>query len=268
MSRTSAACLLLLLSLTARADVAPPAPVAERVARVQAVVVGKVTAIEEKTVQATPYPGAEQKVEHAVAVVKIDEALNGAKGLTHLKVGFLPVANRRFPQMKLTVGQEACFFLAPHEEGGFHVTRMYYDITDRKTPTFEKDVAEARRCAKLLAEPEAGLKSKDAADRYLTAAMLIVRYRTPVPSAGEPRQEPIDAAQSKLILRGLLDGDWSRREPFRLSAFEAFNRLGLTPEDGWTPPGDFTKFADAAKQWLKDHADTYRVKRFVADTKE
>jgi hypothetical protein len=41
--------------------------------------------------------------------------------------------------------------------------------------------------------------------------------------------------------------------------------LGLTPEDGWAPPQNFQEVSAAAKAWLKEHAGTYRIQRFVAE---
>src|SRR5262245_6716279 len=76
-------------ALPAHGLMAPPPPISQRVAQAPVVVVGKVTAIEDKTVSATPYPGVKEKSEYHVAVVKIEDALVGAKGLTHIKVGFL-----------------------------------------------------------------------------------------------------------------------------------------------------------------------------------
>src|SRR6516164_1077359 len=62
-------------------------PLPERVATADAVVIGKVTAIEDKTVSAEPFPGAKEKAEFQVAVVKIETGVLGTKKLTHIKVG-------------------------------------------------------------------------------------------------------------------------------------------------------------------------------------
>ena len=48
-----------------------PQPIPQRVATADAVLVGKVTNIEEKTVAAPAFPGAPQKVEYQIAVVKV-----------------------------------------------------------------------------------------------------------------------------------------------------------------------------------------------------
>ena len=122
--------------------------------------------------------------------------------------------------------------------------------------------------AKLLAKPMDGLKSKDADERLLTAALLIARYRTP--KAGQTRTESIDADESKLILQTLADADWTARAPkvgFQMNPQNLFFRLGVTPKDGWNQPKDFKKLQEEAKKWLKDNADKYRISRYVDDQK-
>src|SRR5260370_4270676 len=69
-----------------------PLPIPLRVAQADVVVVGKVTAIEDKTIKAERFPGDKQMADYKVAVVKVEEALLGAKGLTHVRVGFVPSA--------------------------------------------------------------------------------------------------------------------------------------------------------------------------------
>jgi hypothetical protein len=270
---------LLAAALPARALMAPPPPIAQRVAMADTVVLGKVTAIEEKTVQATPFPGAEEKAEYQIAVVKIDEALVGAKGLTSVKVGFLVPKPRRpgapissadlRGTPKLAVGQEALLFLYPHHDAGFHTVPGFYEILDKKTKTFARDVEQARKAAKLLADPMPGLKSKDATERLETASMLIARYR--VQRVPEAKSEPIDAEESRLILQALVDADWKKPVKFtEASPLMAFGMLNLQPADGWNP-GEFRNpndYPDAAQKWLKENAKTFRIQRFVNEKKD
>ncbi|HEY1860523.1 MAG TPA: hypothetical protein VGG61_09230, partial [Gemmataceae bacterium] len=206
-----------------RAMLMAPAPIFERVARAESVVTGKVTSIEEKSLMAPSIFGAKDNVEYLIAVVKIDDAIQGATGLTHLKVGFLaPQAAgggkliRPGPgrgQAKLEKDQEVLLFLNPHHTGEFQVMETYYDVVDKKADTYEKDVEGAKKYAKLLADPATGLQSKDATERLTTAAMLIAKYRTARPSMKEPKEEPIDAGLSKLILNTLADADWTPAKP-------------------------------------------------------
>jgi hypothetical protein len=41
----------------------------------------------------------------------------------------------------------------------------------------------------------------------------------------------------------------------------------LKPEDNWTPPVAGGDYVAAAQQWLKDNAETYRIKKYVAEHK-
>jgi hypothetical protein len=262
-----------------RAMLIAPAPIFERVARAESIVTGKVTEIAEKTVTVPSLPGAKDKTEYLVALVKIDDGIQGSKGVTHLKVGFrapqaaapgrpIRIGGGR-GEAKLEKDQEVLLFLAPHHSGEFQIMEAYFDVVDKTADTFDKDVEAAKKYAKLLADPDKGLKSKDAMERLTTAAMLIAKYRTPRPSATELKQEPIDAAQSKLILNTLADADWTPAKPGglapnnQLMPLNLFIRLNLTEMDGWKPPMNGNKFAEIAQQWIKDNKDKYVLKRFV-----
>src|SRR3954463_5601249 len=71
--------------------IAPPPP-GLRVTQATTIVVGKVESIEEKTVAAPRFPGDKEKGEYRIAVIKIEDPILGAKGLTTLRVGFIPPA--------------------------------------------------------------------------------------------------------------------------------------------------------------------------------
>jgi len=254
--------------------VMPAAPVPDRVALAECVVLGKVGKVEDKNVSAVPYPGAKTKVEYQVFALQIDDPLIGAKGMKELRIGFVPPMNtgvrppRPLPQVNLVTGQEACFFLTKHSEENFYVPQQYTDVLDKKTPNFDKEIALVKRCAKLLDDPNASLKSKDADDRLMTAAMLIIRYRTNrQPNA---KMESIDAEQSKLILQVLADADWTKtNDPnLRGGPQQYFLRLGLTDKDGWKQPRtaqEYKELPNVAKQWLKDNAGKYRIQRYVTE---
>lgn len=273
----SALALLLpiVLSSAAAGKAIAPSPIALRVAQSEVVVVGKVTAIENKTVKAERWTGDTEKADFQVAVVKIEDPILGAKGLTHVKVGFIPVGtgggSGRFPRrglyQNLEKDKEYCLFLTPQAGASFYRARNYFDIVLKQGNEFEKQVADAKKYAKLLADPNAGLKAKDAEDRLVTAAMLVGRYRTPVTGAEKP--EAIAAEESKLILEALAGADWGERpgREYFLSPLNTFQRLGLTPADGWTPPQDYQQIPAAARVWLKDHSGKYRVKRLVTEKK-
>jgi hypothetical protein len=270
------------------AMIAAPAPIPDRVATADMVVIGKITSIEEKTIQASRFPGSPVKTEFRVAMIHIETMLKGPKGLTDVRLGFIPPPpgrqpgqppqpkpgqpvpfkpGNRFLEMNHVVGQEACFFLSKPAEGDFLVATMYYNVIDKKSANFDKDIAQVKRCTKLLEDPKASLQSKDGDERLTTAAMLLAGYRNPVPTNPIQKTGPIDAAESALILKAIADGDWSKQINFQeVSPQTVFNRLNLTAKDGWNPPQfkDYQKeFPVAAQKWLKDNDQTYRIQKFV-----
>jgi hypothetical protein len=276
-------CLALITAAApAKAMMIAPAPIAQRVALAQVVIVGKVTAFADKTVPALPSPGATKKEEYQVATVQVEDAFQGAKDAKEIQVGFIPPAapvggpgrvfpGGRRPGVNLQVDQEYLLFVNPHDDAPFYVAQAYFDAVGKQNnANFDKDVDEAKRCAKLLADPKAGLKSDKADDRALTAEMLVARYRLPRPGLDPGKTEAIDAEESKLILQALADADWKPKlgVGFQMAPQQAFLQLGLTDKDGWTQPKDFNQLPDAAKAWLKDNADKYRIQRFVPEKKE
>jgi hypothetical protein len=267
-----AALAVLALVLPARAGSLPAdaLPLPNRVATADAVVVGKVTSFEEKPASAAPFPGSKDKVEYKVAVITVGDALLAPKGTTTLRLGFVPppagVAISP-PPFVPAEGQEGCFFLAKHPVADFYLAPGQLNFLDKKSGTFEKDVALVKRCTKILEDPNAALKGKDAEERFLAAAMLVARYSTrPGPNA---TAEPIEAEQSKLILEALAGADWTpTTDPTQLSPAMVLGKLPLTDKDGWAPPApgkDPKAYATYAQQWVKDHASSYRIPKFVAE---
>jgi predicted Zn-dependent protease len=243
----------------------PEPPVPQRVALADAVVVGTVAAIEEEPVQAFPLlrvPGG-PRVSFRVARVRIDRVLLGQAGPGHVRVGVGP--GRAMPLF--ADGQSGCFFLHEHPEEAFQVLAAGSDFIDSRRDEFGRAVVLAGRCADLLANADEGLRSRDAEDRLLTAALLIFRFRTArYAYSGAPRTEPVDAERSRRILGVLAEGpfaDKAAREP--TGRLTLFLRLGLTEADGWTPPEDLHGIAAAAEKWLSDNAATYRIRRYVPE---
>ncbi len=285
-SRTAillAAISFVIVAAPAQALMIARAPLADRVATAGYIITGKVKSVEEKTVSALPYPGAPNKEEFTVVVVDVDEGLVGAKGVTRIRLGYLapPVVNPgggirpplRRRSLTFSVGQEGAFFLQKHPEEDFFIVTNMFGYTDKKTPNYDKELENLHRCVKLLDSGAEGLKSKEAADRLLTAQLLLGRYRSQFGVADPAKQktEPIAAEESKLILETLANADWTAKdEATGASAQMAFFRLGLTEKDGWKP-GPFkapNDLPDAAKKWLKENAGTYRIQRFVAEEKK
>jgi hypothetical protein len=261
------ALVVVLLGGAARADRAPAPVVAERLARADAVVVGTVTAVEDREVTARWAFGGDQKVTYRVAVVKIDEALLGAKGQTHLRVAALP-NGKRDPHLTVKVGDQGLFVLTRHPDEAFHVVPAYYDLVPKaRNANFAPDLAEARRCVKVLTGGlTQGLKSKDADERLLAAALVVHGARCQPYFFGKgTRTEPLDAELSRLTLEALTSADWGKQDPFALTPLALFTRLGLTAKDGWQPPPNLAEVPAAAKRWLRDNAGSYRIQKLVAE---
>jgi hypothetical protein len=272
-------CLVLLsATLSARATTVVMRPVWQRVVHADAIVVGKVTEIETKTVTAALVPAFKnQKVELVVAVVKVDDTLFGTDKTT-IRVAFpkpMPGLNRipGLPETKLEVGQEVCLFLTKHYEEPFFVLAGFDAFLDKKHPNFAKDMETVRKASKLLADPKASLESKDATERYETAVMLLTRYTgfgTFTPFGA--KTEPIPAEESKRILLGLTEGDWTKADPI----FGPMSPAGplflqLPNKTGFkVPPGGPAGPASGAlereaKKWLRDNAESYRIQRLVTE---
>ncbi len=265
----TAGLLLLALALPGRAGTLPAdaLPLPNRVATADLVVTGKVTAIEDKTVLAAPFPGAKNKTEYLIAVVTIGDALIAPKEAKTIRLGFVPippmVAISPAP-FQATVGQEGCFFLTKNGDGDFYLASGQLSFIDKKSPNFEKDVALIKRCTKILQDPDAALKGKSEEERFLAAGMLLAQYRTRKTAAA--KTEPIDAEQSKLILQALASTDWTPTNDFmQLSPRMVLGRLPLTDKDGWTPPRDAKAYAAYAQNWLKEHAEGYRIQKFATE---
>jgi hypothetical protein len=259
--------------------VGPPPPIVPQQGAVQAdaVVIGKVESIGDKIVKAKNHqPGQTNEVEYTVATVKIQDGLLGAKGLTHVQVAWTqngPV-NPRFGrgfQVSLTKDQEACFFLTKHPTEPFYVVNSPAEVVDKSKPDFDKYIELTKKCAQALDDPKKGLKSKEESDRMLTAYVLVLNYRQQR-FAGTPKQEPIDADESKLIMQTLADADWTKNDPtIGNLAINVFYLINPQKDDGWQQPQVIkqpNELTDAMKKWVKDNADKYRIKKLVPEKAE
>jgi hypothetical protein len=272
MRRLHTVCLTALLMLGTvqplRADVMPPPPLWQRVAGADCVVIGRVLGIEDQDVTALQAPAATEKVAYRVAVVAVREDLFGAKGQKRLRVAWpLVQGRRRYGPVSLQAGQEVALVLTKHFQQPFYVVPSAFDVVVRQNgPAFDRQAAEARAAAGALKDPGKALTAGTPQERLLAASVLVLHYRTPRGSG--LATEPIDARESKLILAALAEADWTRpANILQPSAVGLFARLGLTAQDGWTPPQVIRApqdYAEAARAWIRRHGDTYRVRRFVA----
>jgi hypothetical protein len=284
------------------------APQPDRLALTTPVVVtGKVTGIEKDTVDASsPYAGATDKLVYKVAVVKIDKALVGADGVTHIKVGFVPPAPANpnqpgggfrpggfrpgFQMPELKEGQQALFFLARHPSGNFYVIPGGGNPVDLTTDEGKKHLEDVNKALAVVADPMKGLKSDKAEVRLDTVDKLLTKYRAYPVLGGEVDEVAIPADQSKLILKTIAEADWKaanagpvrgpiRRPAFAPNALSAFYQLGLDEKDGWkqpefpqpqagAPPVDFNALLkDAFVKWLAGPGKDYVVKKVVEKKK-
>jgi hypothetical protein len=97
------------------------------------------------------------------------------------------------------------------------------------------------------------------------------------------KTEPIDAEQSKLIMKALAEANWfPKYGPATISPKLLFMAMGVTEADGYKPPpktindlgpglGETKEYARkvtlAAQKWVKENRTKYRIKRFVEDMK-
>jgi len=239
-------------------------------------------------IMAEQYPGS-GKVAHMVAIVKIEESLLGAQGITHVRVGFTPsqqaMMNEDFgvqQQAKLVRywrgpanlndGQEACFFLQRPTGTDFYLpVNMGYPL-DKSDVSYPEQLTAVRKILKSVAQPIEALRAKEAADRQLAACALVMKYRTPG-TKPNPAFEAIPAEESKLILNALAEMKWGEN-PFdvngALSLHSLFYQLRLTDKDGWVQPQqkeneDYNAImSKAVTDWMKNKSSTYRMQRFVA----
>jgi hypothetical protein len=262
--------LLLAGSVPARAYIGPP-PAWQQLAAADCVVVGRLVAIEEK-VETTHEYDAKQKTTWYVGLVKISDPLWSAQGLTHVRIGFLAMGNGERSLSCLKSGKDNCFILHRHPTEPFFITNGWVDgavCDDRDGDDFRKWVAVLKRYGKLLEDPQAGLRAKDADDRLTTAALLLARYQQARHTGQKTQAEPIPAEESKLILETILKGDWNQQDgnwekvtPFRLVC-----SLYLTEKDNF-PPAAFKHqkgiiSKEASQKWLEENMDVYRIQRYV-----
>ncbi|MBP3954235.1 hypothetical protein J8F10_02860 [Gemmata sp. G18] len=283
--------------------IAAPPPPAQMALTAPVVVTGKITAIEKDTVDGTsPYAGANDKVAYKVAVVKIDSALVGANNLTHIKIGFIPPAKADpnvkppvgggrpgigrpvFQAPELKEGQQMAFFLTKHPTADFYVMPGMYHPVDITTDAGKKALEEVKKATAVLADPMKGLKSDKANVRTETAMIMVTKYRAYPLTGGDVNEVAIPAEESKLILKGIAEGDWTNKPrpgaAFTPNALNAFYQLGLTDKDGWTepmfpqqqpgqPPIDFGAITkDAFVKWLAGAGKDYQIKKVVPKTTE
>jgi hypothetical protein len=250
----------------------PTGPV--KAAHADLVITGKVTALD-GTQNVAPTPAVKDKAAFQIAVLQATEVVKGEAKDKKVRVGFL---TGKLPSgvkpgslsLKLAPGQDGLFFLKKHHQGDFYVLPMINTFIPSKTKAaHDRELGEARKTVKLLENPMLGLKSTDAIQRLEAISILIPVYCT-APLGSDFKQQPLDAAESKLILKILLDADWNpekyKGDNFQQNPAGLFKNLGLTAKDGFHDPqkGLFApEYAAAARAWLTKNWQTYPLQKVV-----
>jgi hypothetical protein len=267
----------------------PMKPGPNRVATTDTIIVGRVMGMEDVDVKVPVAPGQQATQTYRIAIVSVTDVIKGKADLKRVRVGFVPLNNGGpgggpgggpigrpgFGPVQLQTGQEGLFYLSKHPTGDFLTVNGQFDfIPGQNKDEVEKEIAEAKHAIKLMDNPMEGLKSKDQKDRYLTAALLITKYRTP--HAGSNKTEKISAEESKLILQALAEADW-KAQPIGggikgrpgfdpMGPMNLFGMLGVTQQDGFTPPQKITTpqdYPNYCRDWCQQNAGKYQIQRFV-----
>ncbi len=259
---------LLAGTISAGVRIQPPA-VPIRVASTEVAFVGRVTEIEPVDVEAKASPTATTTTKYHIAVIKVNQIVNGLKEEKTLRVAFLADRPKIRPGIqyiaKLDVGQEGLFMLNKHHEGKFYQAPMYGYFISAEQKTYEDDLKAAKMGAAILRDPKTALQSKDADERFMAAALQIGKYRKQMGLTNQ-KEVPIDAEESKLILNALASAKWTPPTFRQPNPQQLFFQLGVGPADGWKAPmkANADEMRQAIQDWIKANAGTYRIKKFVA----
>jgi hypothetical protein len=252
-------------------------PLPDCVAQADLVVAGRVTAVENESVEAKPLPSSADKATYRVLGMKADEILLGDKMAKKIRVGYIVKATPTTPppqMLSIEVGRAGLFFLKKHHQEDFYVNFAFFNGFLSRGPEFAQNLEVARKMVNILDDPVAALKVGNASNRYLAVAMLIGKFRPPVVKGQQQKEEPIDAGVSKLLLKALAeadwkyDADWLHGEKYPAHPYHLFQQLGVTKADGYEPPtSDERDTLAATQKWLLDHQATYRVNRLTLTAK-
>ena len=263
----------------------PREGIAQKTLKSEVVLIGKVTGFEKETFEAKADLLAPGKTAHTVAVVEVESVIRGLKNTTHIRVGFVMMAEKVQTEEKTVedqflvgVGNLAengryLLFLQKHPDGAFYTYRNLADpvaITEADGQTAAID--EARIAGQALADPVKALKADKAEDRALAALVLIVHYRQ-ASGKGVTERIPIDALENKLLLDVIAEGDWTAPVTGDLTLFNAFHGLGLGKKEGWevrlAKPGANERaiHQKAFQDWLAGPGAKFRFRKYVLQAK-
>src|SRR5262249_14101704 len=136
------------------------APIPELVGSSEVIVIAKVAKIQKDFVTALPTRNAKAKEHYQIVELTVTDAIQGAKDEKSFKMGVVCGSFGAggkvtfFPAVNLKEGQEALFFLNRHHSGDFLELQSNGFIGKELNITYTADVDMAKKCAKLIAEPE------------------------------------------------------------------------------------------------------------------
>jgi hypothetical protein len=226
-------------------------PVAPTIAEV--VVVGTVVEVEPGTVEVVPYRGSpkERRDSWKVAILKVEDPVHGASGITRVRVGFPADAQEpdwpgdgklwRLPSVvmtgpathaigvALTPNLEGCFSLAKRPTADFYVLATL--PARKKDPEFATEVGHLKRIARAINDPAAALKPKGPDDPQWRLPILASAATAPVLEAKD-QADRFEAAQI-ILQRYLMPRGSNAREPIP----DVENKLlvALLAELPWLP---------------------------------
>lgn len=267
----------------------------------EAVVVGKVTSIDADEVEAEPFVGA-PKIKYKVVVIKLETAVAGVKGLTHIKVGFPATATapaqlpgiddgnlKRRPlpgggiarTIALSEGQEGIFFLNKHATAAFYTIAEGFNPIDAKAPNYKDELAKVAQVVATISDPVKALKAEKAEDRIAATAILVSKYRTyPRNVTDGIDEKAIPAEVTRLIMNELIEADWTKdyADP-NLHPQNVISQLGIFPGANGFPqfqpkPNDpnggltyRTWFRAELKKWYEKNGK-FEIKAITAKEKK
>jgi hypothetical protein len=257
-------------------------------ALLEIVIVGRVVDVEPDEVEVafTNRAPKDPKEPYKVAIVRIEDWVFGASGLTLVRIGF--PANG--PAMALKPDMEGCLTLAFQPGAGFYtqIKRM----TEKAAPGFAGEVERLRKRGRVLNDPVAALKAKGLDDRFDAAMLLLERYATPRESS---QREPVPEQENGLILILMAELPWQPRDgrynradgglvPHRKALWSMIDprelgfdgaalpkprEVGSRQPDPTIPPASNRSptpemmLDEESARFLKENSDKIRLKRFV-----
>jgi hypothetical protein len=268
----------------------PPSirPLNQRVAWSDLIVVGKVVEFEEQPARDDELPGQPKGWYTRVARVEVSEVLLGPNKVESLRLAVNPLwtkppaswsdldrlygkgkVPKELPRVQpFEKGRQGIFFLSRWSRGEVYVPTDHPIFTDKGDPVYEEELRRCKRLVRLLADPKASLRSKAAADRRATAAMLLWRYT--IDRYSMNKTALIDAEESKLILGVLAGSEWAQtaKDPDEVPMPILYGWVYPALDAGSDAPRSLSdQDYGPLREWVQKNREKYRIKRYVWEVK-